>query len=594
MSSNLKVSDLDFDSIKSNLIEFLKSKPGFTDYDYEGSGLAVLIDLLAYNAHYEAVIANQVMNELTIDTARNRNIVALHAKRLGYTPRSAKASRTRVNLEVLNPVGNPATLTLGRGAQFSATVDNETFGFTTLEPKTIARTNNRYIFSDLEIAQGTFKTFRYVVDSNSKAFAIPDDMVDTDNLRVYVQVSRTNTARVEYFKAERISTVKSDSNAYFLQMNAQGFYEVTFGDGVFGVKPSVNNVIVLEYLVTSGAAANGISKVSFIDFVEGNGNTILTQSAQTSGGADPEDIDSIRFNAYRSTMTQDRAVTELDYADIISSIFPVDAISVWGGETNDPPVYGKVFVAIKPVDAETVLTETDKNYITQTIKNTKSVVTVKPEFVDVDYLYIEPTTVVYIDDTKINTTDGYIKTLAIDKIKEYSKDHLEKFKRIFRFSKFVSSIDTIDPSVISNITSIKMSKRFVPNTGVVDSWKIAFNNPISAGSFYSTAFRMQGSDVDLYMMDSNGIIMATYIEDNVRKIFNSNIGTVNYTTGLVDINSTLFESFSGSFISMSCIPASPDVVSVRNMIALIDKEKINVSVVTESFNTSEHEFSTTR
>lgn len=594
MSSNLKVSDLDFDSIKTNLIEFLKTKPGFTDYDFDGSGLSVLIDLLAYNTHYEAVIANQVMNELTIDTARNRNIVALHAKRLGYTPRSAKASRTTVNLEVLNPIGSPATLTLGRGAQFSATVDNDTFVFTTIEPRTIARTNNRYIFDNLELVQGTPKTFRYIVDASSKAFAIPDEMVDTDNLRVFVQVSRTNTARTEYFKADRLSSVKSDSNAYFLQMNAQGYYEVAFGDGIFGIKPSIDNVIVLEYLVTSGSSANGISKIAFADFVEGNGNVILTQLASTSGGADPEDIDSIRFNAYRSTMTQDRAVTELDYADIISSIFPVDAISVWGGETNDPPIYGKVFVAIKPVDSETVLTETDKNYITQTIKNTKSVVTVKPEFVDVDYLYIEPTIVVYIDDTKINTTDGYIKTLTIEKVKDFSKDQLEKFKRIFRFSKFVSAIDSVDTSVISNITSIKISKRFVPITGVVDSWKINFNNPIASGTLTSTAFRMQGSDVDLYLNDSNGVISASYIEDNVRKTFNSNIGSLNYTTGVLSINSAMFEAFSGSYISISCIPASPDIVSVRNMIAMIDKDKISVSTVTESFNTSDHEFSTTR
>lgn len=592
----LRVSDLDFDTIKSNLKDFLRSKPEFTDYDFEGSGLSVLIDLLAYNTHYEAIVANQLAQELTIDTAQNPTIVGLHAKRLGYTPKSYLAARTTVNLEVINPTGTPASLTLGKGASFVSSVDGNSVSFTNIEPMTISKdTNGKYIFKNVQIFQGAIKTFRYVYSSTLTKFEIPNSNVDTSTLRVFVQKSLTNTARVEYFKVDRITNVKSDSFAYYLQKNQRGNYEVRFGDGILGASPIDGNVVVMEYVITDGSSGNDISVFSFNDYIEGNQNVVLTVLSKSYGGSEPESIESIRFNAYKNTMTQDRAVTESDYANLIAELFPLDSISVWGGERNDPPIYGKIFIAIKPLDSESVLTDTNKQEITSALKNTKSIVTVTPEFVDVDYLYIEPTVTVYIDDTKINTTPDYIKTLVSNAIADFSTSNLEKFEKVFRFSRFVRIIDVVDDSILSNITSIKMTKRFTPLLGMQDSWVINFNNPIAAGTFGSTAFTMQATGTtDLFMADNNGVIQVTYLENNIQKVLFSNIGTISYSTGTININSTIFQSFTGNYIELTGAPSSPDIISLRNSIVLIDKNKIKVNPLIESQDYNQHQFAVTR
>jgi hypothetical protein len=596
-NSLLRVSELDFDTIKANLKAFLKSKGQFTDYDFEGSGLAVLIDVLAYNTHYEAIVANQIAQELTLDTARNSTIVGLHAKRLGYTPRSYRAARTLVDIEVINPVNSPATLTLGKGASFISSTDGSSVSFTNIVPQTISKdSNNRYIFRNVEILQGTMKTFNYVYSStdNQTKFEIPDATVDTSTLRVYVQKSTTNASQIEYFKVDRITNVKSTSTAYYLQVNQSGKYEVAFGDDVLGKSPIDGNVIRLEYVITDGSSGNDLSIFSFNDYIEGNSNVVLTVASKTYGGSESESIDSIRFNAYKNTMTQDRAVTETDYADLVSNIFPLDSIAVWGGERNDPPVYGKVFISIKPLDSESILTETNKQEIKQALKESKSIVTVSPEFVDVEYLYIEPTSYVYVDDTKMNTTVDFIRTSVILAVQNFSTNTLEKFEKVFRYSKFSNVIDGVDDSILSNITSIKITKRFNPTTGVQDSWIIRFNNPISKGSFSSTAFKFQSSDFDLFFNDNNGVLQVTYLENNIRKVLISNIGSVDYLTGIVKIDSALFQSYTGNYIELTCIPASPDIISLRNSIVLIDPDKIVVSPVIESQNFSNHQFAITR
>lgn len=593
--SILNVSELDFDTIKSNLKDFLRTKPEFTDYDFEGSGLSVLIDVLAYNTHYEAMVANQLAQELTIDTAQNRTIVGLHAKRLGYLPRSYRAAKTTVNIEVINPTNNPATLTLGKGASFISTVDGSVIEFVNIMPRTISRdTNGRYIFPNVEIYQGTLKTFRYVVSDINGKFSIPDVNVDTSTLRVYVQTSLTNTAKVEYFKVDRITDLGSNSLAYYIQTNQKGLYEVHFGDGILGKQPNVGNVIVLEYVLTDGPTGNDISIITFNDYIEGNSNIALTTNSKTYGGDVAESLDSIRFNAYKNNMTQDRAVTSTDYANLIASLFPLDAISVWGGEQNDPPIYGKVFIAIKPIDVDSVLTQANKDFISSTLKATKSIVTVSPEFVDVDYLYIEPTIAAYINETKLNTTPEYIKTIVTNAALNFSSTNLEKFEKVFRFSKFSASIDASDSSILSNISSLKMTRRFVPVTGFVDSWKINFNNPIAKGTFKSTAFKMQGTDNDIYISDSNGVLQATYIENGIQKTFISNIGSISYDTGSITLNSMLFLSFTGDYIELTGVPSSPDIISVRNSIVIIDPAKISVSAIIESQDFNDHQFAVTR
>lgn len=594
-NSKLQVSDLDFDSIKANLKNFLRDKPQFKDYDFEGSGLSVLLDVLAYNTHYEAMIANQLVSELTLDTAKNRTIVNLHAKRLGYIPRSFQAARTTINLEVINPTGNPNTLTLGKGANFVSISDSASYSFINREPKTIQRNSDgRYVFENIEIFEGFLKNFRYEFSANLKKFEIPDENVDLDSLRVFVQQSATNIASEEYFKKDRLPDIKEDSRIYFIGVNQRGRYEIYFGDNVLGKSPDNGNVIILEYIVTSGSEANDISIIRFNDVIEGNTNVISTLNSKTYGGKDIESIESIKFNAYKNSLIQDRAVTETDYADLIRSFYPLDSISVWGGERNDPPVYGRVFVAIKPIDAESVLTESAKDSIRNYLRQNKSVITIVPEFVDVDYLYIEPTTVVYVDSRTISQTVEEVKTLVRSAIEQFSDNELERFNKIFRYSKFLSFVDEVSPAIISNVTSLKITKRFVPNLLKVDTWSVKFNNPINQGTFRSSSFRIQANSNDVYLKDSNGTLQVAFIDNSVERILISNAGTIDYATGTVQIQNVVFESFSGSWISLSGSPASPDIISQRNSIVLIDKEKINVSAIIESSNMSEHQFAVIR
>lgn len=595
--STLKVSDLDFDSIKSNLKDFLRSQSQFKDYDFEGSGLSVLIDVLAYNTHYEAMVANMLARELTIDTSNNETIVGLHAKRLGYTPGSARAARSKVSLEVVNPVGAPGSLTLGKGAVFtSASTDGNTYTFITREPSSIQKNSDgRYIFSNLMVYEGALKSFRYVYNStNQNFFPIPDVDVDTETLRVFIQPSASNATRTEYFKVESLTEVSSLTTTFYLQVNQAGRFEVRFGDGVLGKKPVDGNLITLEYIKTNGADANGISHFTFNDSVEGNySNVVLTSYEKSYGGSARESIDSVRFNAYRNTLTQNRAVTETDYETVIPEIYPLDSISVWGGERNDPPVYGKVFIAIKPLDSESVLTQNDKDFISSTLKKSKSIVTVSPEFVDVDYLYIEPTVVLYADDTQVNTSSDYLKVKAQTAILNYSNTTLEKFERAFRFSRFSNLIDNLDPAIISNITSLKVSRRFTPSTVNSDTYTIQFNNPLEVGSISSTRFKMLGTDADLYMKDVDGIIQVAYTENNLTKIWRPNIGAVNYSEGKIKIENSLFSSYV-DYIKVTAVPSSPDIIGMRNMISVIREEDIKVSTIIESKNPIEHQFSLTR
>jgi hypothetical protein len=365
---------------------------------------------------------------------------------------------------------------------------------------------------------------------------------------------------------------------------------VRFGDGILGKKPDVGNVIVLDYIVTNGSLGNEITSIAFNDIIEGNSSTVLTQSTKTYGGAEMESLASIRFNAAKSTMVQDRAVTEYDYVEVISEAYSVGAISVWGGERNDPPVYGRVFISVRPLDSDSVLTESNKQDIKNYLTTNKSITGMVPEFVDVDYTYIEPTITVYLDDAQINTSADYVKSLVIKEVISYSKTNLEKFDKVFRFSKFSKMIDDVDTSILSNITSIRVAKRFTPATDVYDSWTIAFNNPLTSGSITSTTFNMQGSTADLRMKDVNGVIQAVYTENTVEKVFVSDMGTVDYSTGKISLNSTMFTSYMGDYIKISATPSSPDIISLRNTILEIDQDRIGVSPIIESSNNQDHKF----
>lgn len=588
-SQKLRVAELDFDSIKENLKEFLRSKPEFTDYNFEGSGLSIMLDVLAYNTHYNAVLANLATKEHFLDTATKRSTVSLHAKRLSYVPVSATAPSAIVNLEVF-PTGTPGTLTIGRGATFNGRGGNQVFTFVTNEAKTVQRSaDGRYVFENLRIYEGAFQKFRYVFNENqnSQSFQIPSENVDTNLLTVKVQRSLTNTETEVFNLANDIALVKADSSVYYLKVNEQGFYEVYFGDNVLGKRPEDGNVVILEYVVTNKTLANDISSFTFADSVQGNTNTLVTLVQKAVGGAEPEDLESIKFNAQKQTQTQNRAVVADDYKALIPQIYPVDSINVWGGESNDPPVYGKVFIAIRPKLNAEVLTQTTKQFIKDKLIKEKNVLTIIPEIIDPDFVDVIVDSNVYYDDTIGTVSAETVKFFVISSIADYSTNNLNKFEKDLRYSDLVAMIDEADPSIVSNITNLRMRKGFLPDFLTTKKYSISYDNPIRESSnklqsITSSKFRVPGFNYDLFFEDENGVMKISYRdENNVKLVYRDNAGTVDYSLGKIEFGAINIESSEKELIEFTCIPLSNDLFSIRDKILRIKTENVNVNVIAE-------------
>ena len=405
MATNLNVTELDFDQIKQNLKNFLKQQEEYTDYDFEGSGLSTLLDVLAYNTHYNAMNAHYSLNEAFLDSAQIRGNVVTRAKLLGYTPRSVLSARARVQITVdisgedQATKDNTTSLTLPRGTKLKAEVGNDKFEFVVLDNHSvdvIANTHT-FVFNNIEIAEGTYKTLLYRVDNDieNQKFQLSDKDADTSTLRVRVQENEQSTSYQVYTKFETLLTVDSASQVYYLQENPNGFYEVYFGDGVTGKKPVNDNIITVDYVYTHGEDANGASTFNHADTIVGlttESSVTTTTVSNASGGTIPESIDSIRFNAPLTFTSQGRAVTSEDYKSIILKSFSnISSISTWGGEDNDPVDFGSVYVAIKPLTAQT-LSDSEKLSIKETVLKGKNVVSITPEIVDPNFclLYTSP------------------------------------------------------------------------------------------------------------------------------------------------------------------------------------------------------------
>ena len=393
----LRVSELDFNTIKGNLKAYLENQSVLNDYNFEGSAIDAMLDVFAYVTHYNSFNANLALNETFIDSAQLRESVVSHAKLLGYTPRSAFAPKAVINITINNPVdivnqdGSYKTITMNKGTQFSSLINGTTYTFVTTKTIVTSRdSNGAYIFSGVEVQQGKYQTQEYIYDtSTAEKFELTSENAVTSSLTVNVQESETNTATTNYTLASNLVDILSTSTVYFLNEGRSGFYEVSFGDNIVGKRPTNGNIIQLEYLNTNLDAANGANVFTLADTIQGNSDVTITTVTRASGGSDKEDIDSVKFNAPLSFVSQNRAVTPDDYKSIIQQNFAnIDAIAVWGGEDNDPPDYGKVYISIAPKDAET-LSSTDKEFIKSQYLKPKNVVSITPEIVDPAYTYID-------------------------------------------------------------------------------------------------------------------------------------------------------------------------------------------------------------
>jgi hypothetical protein len=592
MSQNLRVAELDFDTIKSNLKEFLRTKPGFTDYDFEGSGLSIMLDVLAYNTHYNAVIANMLAQEMFLDTAVKRETVSLHAKRMGYLPRSARAARAYITVEVF-PQDNPPTITIGKNAAFTSS-GQIPFQFVTLDSVTIQKNvDNRYIFQNIPIFEGRFNTFKYVVTGTPQQFVIPNKNVDTSLIRVSVQKSTTNTDTTIYRYFENISDISSDSQIYFLRVNESGFYEVYFGDGVLGKTIEAGNVVIIDYLVCNGEVPNGAGSFKFSDLIQGYSSFTISTTNKAFGGGQPESIQSIKENAYKRMLSQNRAVSESDFKSIINSIIPIGDAAVWGGENNSPPIYGKVFISLIPLDINAVFDDETKQLIANQLRS-KMTVTVIPEIVDPDKLFIDVSSTVYYDQDRTANNAQQMRTIVYSAINSFISENLNKFNAQLKHSQLVALIDDSDKSVVSNITTIGFTKVIDLSLNSYTKYIIDFKNPIKQSSDISqkistTGFYVDGYESVMYMDDLGGKLRLYSIDGGVKTVI-KDIGTVDYSKGIITIDYMNVTSFIGSELKIKASPLSNNVIGANNTVLVVNASDVVVNTLPEPRNKNNYVF----
>src|SRR6056300_137298 len=594
-SNKLEVSELDFDNIKSNLKTFLQNQSEFQDYDFEGSGFAVLLDVLAYNTHYLSFNANMLANEMYLDSADIRkNIVSL-AKMLGYTPTSPKAPTASIDILVNNASGT--SITMAKGTTFTTSVDGTSYQFVTNAAHTITPSSGVYNFSSIPVYEGTLVTFKYTADGSDpdQRFIIPSVNADTSTLKVQIQNSVSDTTTATWTKATGFTSLDDTSKVYFLQEGEDGKFEVYFGDGTIGKSLDDGNIVILEYIVSNKAEANGASSFTLSGSVGGFTNVTITTVSSAQGGSEAQTKESIRYNAPLQYARQDRAVTTSDYETLVQELYPnAQSVSAWGGEDDETPIYGVVKIAIKAASGST-LTDTTKQNIVASLKPF-NVASVRPEIVDPETTSILLTVNAKYDKKATTKTADTLKSEIIDAITSYNTNTLQKFDGVFRYSKLTGLIDDVDTSILSNITTVDIRKSFTPTLSSSQKYDVYFRNAIynphtsHEPILSSTGFIVSGNSNEMFLDDDgNGNVRRYYLASGIKTYLNNSQGTVDYSNGQITINSLNVSSISNirgassSVIELTVTPSSNDVVPVRNQIVEIDIANSNITVAEDTF-----------
>ena len=575
----LRATELNFNTIKTNLKNFLRAKPEFTDYDFDGSGLSTLIDLLSYNTYYNSIYTNFIANEMFLDSAQVRNNVVSRAKMLGYTPRSAKGSQATLNLSI-TPGTNVSSIIVPANTVFSSGIDGVRYSFVTDKSYSLLQENN-YSSNNIVIKEGTPNAERFTVSSSntSQRFILSNPSIDTSSLKVRIQTSSSNNSLTTYTQATDLTEVSSNSTVYFIQESEEGRYELIFGDNVLGKQLSGGNIVIADYRVVNGSVTNGANNFTAPTVIGGYDTFTVTVANSASLGSNAESIESIRFNAPKSFQRQGRAVVKNDYSRLLLAEAPdLQGVSVWGGEENDPPIYGRVYVACKPKQGN-LLSDQRKNEL-KTLLQSRNIVTIEPVFVDATFIYIVPTITIRYNAGATNLVAGQISNKVTTAINNFEARELSLFDKKFRESSFIRTITDADPSILGTNSTYRIMKRFTPNQNVKTSYNLSFNNPISnphgghKGALTSTSFTYQGR-TSFFDDDGNGNVRIFYLGDNnlAQYVLNT-AGIINYSTGLVSLNNLNIES-SGN-IEVSVKPSINDIITVRSNILLLSGANIDV------------------
>jgi len=518
MVDRLRVTELDFDTIKLNLKTFLNQQSQFTDYDFEGSGLNVLLDILAYNTHYNAYYLNMVANESFLDTALLRDSVVSHAKTLGYLPHSMKAPNATINFLVSSPNTTDGTLTIPAGYSFlSNQIDSKVYNFVVLEDTIVTKANSSYYFENLDISEGQLITysFNHNQTSNPKqTFLLPDNNIDTTTIKVGVSSSPTTTNIEIYSLVTDILDIKNDSSVYYLQETKNGQYQIYFGNGIVGKSLPDGSVVSITYLVTNGTSANKANNfVGALTLSDSLSQTLtnftVTPISAAAGGSERETVDSIKFSSTAQFSTQNRLITTKDYESYLTKNYPsIDSISVWGGEDETPRAYGKVFVSLKPKE-DYYISETEKRRILTEIIAPKAIVSVETIIRDPEYLYLLVSNYVQYNKNKTTQNAEGIKNSIKNAILLYNQTYLNKFGATFVLSKLQDSVDGVDlNAILGSETILRLQKRFEPDLTISASYIINFNSVLYRGTLTN---RMTSTEFDVF--DRTGTRRTVILEE---------------------------------------------------------------------------------
>lgn len=594
-NKRLKITEFDFDEVKENLKTFLSAQEEFKDYDFEGSGMSVLLDTLAYNTHYLGFNMNMLANEMFLDSAALRSSVVSHAKSLGYEVTSSRSPTATINVS-LSTTANSKTMPAGTA--FTSTIDGVDYQFVTISDVTSNNTGSAVPFDSVKVYEGTYVTTTYTADTSDvdQRFLLTDNRADTSTLTVKVQNSSTDTTTTTFTRATDITQLSSTSTVYYLQETDGGFFEVYFGDGTVSKAIEDGNIITLQYVVTNRTLGNGASSFSSPSLIDGVSNITVTTVSSAVGGSLPETINSIKLNAPLDYATQGRAVTIDDYKVFTRKLFPnTQAVSVWGGEdgsfdtstgVSSNPEYGKVFISIKSTTGENLTTEQKSNLVTAFAPF--KVASVTPVIVDPETTFLILNTNFQYDSTATTSTKDELASLINTTISTFNDSDLKEFNGVFRHSKLLGLIDDTDTAILNNTTTVTMGKFFTPVSGT-SSYNINFNNAFfnphsghnsdAGGVIASTGFQLDNDTATEYFFDDDGagnLRIYSFSTARVRTYLNSAAGTVDYVNGTISIGSlnitavSDIDGASSTRIRVTVIPKSNDVVPVRNQLLEID------------------------
>jgi hypothetical protein len=573
----VSTTDLDFFDIKNNLKSFLKNQTQFTDYDFDGSAMSTLLDVLAYNTHYNAMTASMSVNEMFIDTAQVRGNVVSLAKSLGYTPRSAKASSAEI---ILTGTSSSVNIVLPRGTLFKG----GEYSFVTLTDYTVPVLDGS-ISLPLSIKEGKLLSHRYTVTNADQIFEIPNKLCDTSTIRVTVYESSESTIYKTFIFSDNIIDSIGTSDLFFIQEGSNEKHEIYFGDDILGTKLKEGNIVEISYLKTSGPDANDISTFTMQSGITGLTSVTITNPTKSTGGANIESIESIKKNAPYVYTAQNRTVTTMDFKSILNHNFShlIKDVSVWGGEDNIPPVYGKVFMSILPAGVSTVLSPESKKEIVNGLSKYK-LTSIIPEFVDPEYIYLDVIVDYYFDTLKSNKSDKELNTLIYSAIDNYNTETLTKFNTVYYNSDIIDLIKGVDESIIATTVKHEISKDMLPLLNTPHRYVIDFNNSIynphyghttslSGGIISSSGFTLPGSTVTNYLEDDGKGNMLIYYLTSDNKKSSRIIGTVDYDSGSINTDEIIISSIVGDAGTKLLIKAqlkSYDVVPIGNNIVTIN------------------------